>query len=182
MRAGRNYLFSMKKALCILIPLLTLLSACSPAVRFTRPGEIREPPLPKSKGNSRAEWLSVDEQRMMGVINGMKGIPYRWGGTTEKGMDCSGFVMTVFWKAEKIQLPHSSRGMAGYGVSAPKAGLRFGDLVFFKIRSYRINHVGIYVGEGRFAHASSTEGVTITPLDDPYYRDKYVKAKRLFTD
>jgi cell wall-associated NlpC family hydrolase len=172
----------MKAALSVLIPLCLLLSACSPAVRFTRPGDVSEPPMPKSKGAHRAEWLSVDEQRMMDVINRLKGVPYLWGGLTEKGMDCSGFVMAVFWKAEKIQLPHNSREMASYGVGVSRAALRVGDLVFFKIHSYRINHVGIYVGEGRFAHASWIGGVTITNLDDPYYRDKYAKAKRLFTE
>jgi cell wall-associated NlpC family hydrolase len=172
----------MKAALSALLPLCLLLVACSPAVRFARPEEVREPPLPKSNSDVRTEWLSVDEQRMMGVINGMKGIPYQWGGLTEKGMDCSGFVMAVYWKAEKIQLPHNSREMASYGVGVSKGSLRFGDLVFFKIRSYRINHMGIYVGEGRFAHASWIGGVTITNLDDPYYRDKYAKAKRLFTE
>jgi lipoprotein Spr len=95
-------------------------------------------------------------------------------------MDCSGFVKKVFWDAERIELPHNSREQSKYGHKISKSKLKFGDLVFFKIRSFRINHVGIYIGSGRFAHASRTVGVTITDLEDDYYRKKYAIAKRLY--
>lgn len=174
----------------LLLPILSalLLAACSPAVRFTRPGPSIRPntaysgtvPAPTNAG--APQWLNVDQQKMMDVINRMKGIPYKWGGTDERGIDCSAFVQAVFRRSQDIRLPRTSREQSDYGKSVSRDDLKFGDLVFFKIHSFRINHVGIYVGEGMFAHSSWTEGVTVTRLDDSYYSPKYSRARRLFTE
>jgi lipoprotein Spr len=98
--------------------------------------------------------------------------PHRMGGTTKKGIDCSGFVMAVH-KAYDIELPHSSEEQARYGaIIADMDKLKRGDLVFF-YDSYKtshfITHSGIYLGEGEFIHTSSKKGVSIAKIDDPYY-------------
>lgn len=110
---------------------------------------------------------------------GLVGTPYRYGGNTpEGGFDCSGLVGYVFRDAAGLSLPRRSSDIAG--IDAPtvdRDGLAPGDLVFFGRRG--INHVGIYVGEGRFVHAPSTGGtVRMDPLDGPYWRDNYAFAKR----
>ena len=112
---------------------------------------------------------------------GLVGTPYRYGGNTpEGGFDCSGLVGYVFRDAAGVQLPRASREMAA--IDAPKIGndkLQPGDLVFFG-RKRAINHVGIYVGEGRFVHAPNSGGtVRLDALDGHYWKENYLYAKRV---
>ena len=105
------------------------------------------------------------------------------GGTTRKCMDCSGLLVAVFARYD-IRLPHNSEEQAKYGrLIAVKDELRKGDLVFF-IRSYKtqrfITHSGIYLGNNEFIHASSTNGVTITSLDDNWWKGKFIFGTRVF--
>lgn len=111
------------------------------------------------------------------------GVPHCFGGTTKKCMDCSGLLVTAFGRYN-INLPHNSEDQARYGkIIADKGKLLKGDLVFF-IKSYRTNrfitHSGIYIGSNKFIHTSSTKGVTITSLRDPWWRDKFIFGTRIF--
>ncbi len=109
------------------------------------------------------------------------GTPYRWGGASpDKGFDCSGLVSYVFRNAMGIDLPRVSRDQATSGeMVANKSDLAEGDLVFFG-RKGRIDHVGIYVGEGRFVHAPSTgKDVMVSSLEKGYWSGKYMQARRL---
>jgi lipoprotein Spr len=111
------------------------------------------------------------------------GVPHCMGGTTMKCMDCSGLLVTVF-ADHGIELPHSSEEQARYGrVISKMEDLRKGDMVFF-IRSYRtshfITHSGIFLGDNKFIHTSSSNGVTITSLDDPWWNERFLFATRVF--
>ncbi len=111
------------------------------------------------------------------------GVPHCMGGTTSNCMDCSGLLVTTF-AAHKISLPHSSEEQARYGtIIYDVRSLRRGDLVFFT-RSYRtsrfITHSGIFLGDNKFIHTSSSLGVTITPLNDPWWSEKFVFGTRVF--
>jgi len=111
------------------------------------------------------------------------GVPHCMGGTTMKCMDCSGLLFTVFANYG-IQLPHNSEEQARYGkIITGMEELKKGDLVFF-IRTYKTNrfitHSGIYVGNNKFIHTSTSNGVTITSLNDPWWKEKYLFGKRVF--
>lgn len=107
-----------------------------------------------------------------------KGTPYRYGGTTKKGFDCSGFVGKVYKNAFKIQLPRATKDIITKGRKVSKKNLKVGDLVFFRpTRRYR--HVGIYIGNGYFMHSSTSKGVIKSRLDNVYWKKKYRQARRI---
>lgn len=114
------------------------------------------------------------------VIDKTIGTKYVSGGTSTNGFDCSGFTMFVFDKIG-INLPHQSGSQYEMGSAVSRDEMRPGDLVFFNTNGKGVSHVGIYVGDGDFAHASSSRGVTISSLNDSYYVNRYVGAKRIMS-
>jgi cell wall-associated NlpC family hydrolase len=149
--------------------LLLLLAACS----GTEP--VRSPNLP-------APPTTVANNVLIRAI-GLVGTPYHWGGNTpESGFDCSGLVGYVFRSEAGLQLPRTSRAIAA--LDAPKVArddLQAGDLLFFG-RHHRVNHVAIYVGNGRFVNAPVKGGtVRLDHLDGYYWRDHFLFAKRVLT-
>ncbi len=107
------------------------------------------------------------------------GVPYQWGGTTTKGLDCSGFVMVVYNELG-VQLPHSSKLLFATGVAVTRENLREGDLVFFETTGEGVSHVGIYLSDGQFIHAATYPSeVTISNLNEKYWAPKYLGARRI---
>lgn len=124
----------------------------------------------------------VTPEEIIMTARGYLGVPHCMGGTTAKCMDCSGLVFRVF-ATNGITLPHGSEEQARYGKIIPEREMLLpGDLVFF-IRTYStsrvITHSGIYAGEGSFIHTSSSQGVTVTSLDDPYWKERYLFGTRI---
>lgn len=109
------------------------------------------------------------------------GIPYRWGGDNViEGMDCSGFVRAVY-NLCGVNIPRTSREQYKVGELIPKSELQDGDLVFFGASENKINHVGIYVGNGKFVHAPRRgEDIKITSIDENYFEKRFIGAKRYF--
>jgi cell wall-associated NlpC family hydrolase len=110
------------------------------------------------------------------------GTPYQIGGASpENGLDCSGFVRHVFVQMFHTELPHSAIDMGRKGEPVETADLRSGDLVFFNTLQRPFSHVGIYLGESRFVHASSssTGNVMISSLLEPYWSKHYAGARRV---
>lgn len=120
----------------------------------------------------------------MSIVNEGKkylGKPYVWSASGPESFDCSGFTMYVM-NVFGIQLPHQSGSQYNYGFSVEKENLIPGDLVFFSAKSTTgVAHVGIYIGDGNFIHASSgsAKSVTISPLSSNYYTKHYLGARRL---
>ena len=108
------------------------------------------------------------------------GTPYAWGGSSPGGFDCSGFIYYIYSQFG-ISLPRMSEGQFEVGRAISGDNLLPGDLVFFTTYEPGASHVGIYLGGGRFIHASSAAGeVTITPLGKSYYQERYLGARRVW--
>jgi cell wall-associated NlpC family hydrolase len=108
------------------------------------------------------------------------GVPYRLGGISRQGIDCSAFVQILYRDALGLDLPRTTADQVEIGASVPAHELLPGDLVFF--RPYNRNrHVGVYLSRGEFVHASTSNGVMISRLDEPYWKDHYWTARRILS-
>lgn len=118
-------------------------------------------------------------ERLFIAVRDRLGTTYRWGGTTIDGFDCSGFVQYLYEESFQLRMPRTSSDMASLGRVVPRKKLRQGDLVFFSNGGRTIDHVGIYMGDNRFAHVSTSSGVRIDRLDSRYYDKRYACATRI---
>jgi lipoprotein Spr len=107
------------------------------------------------------------------------GTRYKYSGRGSKGIDCSGFVTRVYEDTYCIPLQGGSKDIWCAVKPLEKAELREGDLLFFKIKKGQISHVGIYLGNNKFAHASVKLGVIVSDLDEEYYRKHFYKGGRV---
>lgn len=119
------------------------------------------------------------EDRILGkAIISLLGTPYRFGGDSVKGIDCSAFVQKVFG-CMHVSLPRTAREQFAVGKAVPADEIRRGDLLFFKTYAPHVSHVGIYLGNDLMIHASSCGSVVISPMNSPFYRSRYVGARRI---
>ncbi len=113
------------------------------------------------------------------IAENLKGVPYRYGGVTPKGFDCSGLVHYAYRKAG-IKIPRTTQDLYRVSRRLPIEQAKPGDLLFFKINSRKLSHVGLYAGNGRFIHASTGQNrVADGSLEDPYWRDRLIGIGRL---
>lgn len=117
--------------------------------------------------------------KLYDVIDTWLGTPYRYAGNSMKGVDCSAFARVLYEKAFNVVLEGGSADIVKNVTPVSKNELIEGDLVFFKTRKSRVSHVGVYLGENKFAHASSSSGVMISDLDDPYWKQRYYNGGRI---
>ncbi len=101
------------------------------------------------------------------------GVPYKYGGDTKSGADCSGFITQVFLKVYQLKLPRTAYQLHQQSTSVKTSALKEGDLVFFKINTKETGHAGIYLLDGYFVHASTSRGVTVSKLADAYWTKYY---------
>lgn len=158
----------MKKSFVLLLLFSMLLASCSSTKKVT---------------NATKKPTTISERVVVNALK-YKGVRYRFGGTTKKGMDCSGIVY-VSYLEENVQLPRVSRDMAKRGKKISLRKAKKGDLLFFRTskRGRGINHVGLVVsvknGVLRFIHSTSSRGVIVSSLSEKYWNKAFVKAKRI---
>jgi len=157
----------------LLFILIFSLLAVSLSASFALSAETRHISLSSSR--------ILQEKQFEKKVKDYLGVPYRRGGTSKNGMDCSGFVRTLYDDFFNIELPHSSREQYQFSVLRKISKIRMqpGDLLFFSDKKKkRVNHVGVYLSGGRFIHASSSVGITVSRLNESYWQKRFVGSKR----
>lgn len=151
----------------LLVATVLLLASCTSAPRY-RSG-------PPDSGPREA-----DRQEIVRFARSFVGTPYRSGGTSRNGVDCSGLIVAVYREFD-IRMPRTSLDQSRVGERVDRSKIKPADLVFFKTsRSRPVSHVGIYVGDGKFIHAStSAHKVRIDRLNDDYFRHRFKGARRV---
>jgi len=149
------------------VAVITVLAGCTSAPRY------RSSPVEVSSSD-------VDGSEVVGEAKKYLGVPYRNGGTTTNGLDCSGLVVTVYERFG-VALPRTSHDQSSFGAKVDRSRLEPGDLVFFRTSgTTRISHVGIYSGDGQFIHASTrSKRVKYDRLDNKYFKKRYATARRV---
>lgn len=150
-------------------------------ISLTLMGCSAQPDFQDTTSRSKAP-LSPHEQltknSLLDVYQVWKGAPYRFGGTSRSGVDCSAFVQTTYQQALGLSLPRTTKAQVGLGKEIGYSEANVGDLVFFKT-SPKVRHVGVYLGNKQFMHASTSKGVIISRLDNPYWASKYWHFRRI---
>ncbi|MCO5233084.1 MAG: C40 family peptidase [Chitinophagales bacterium] len=106
--------------------------------------------------------------------------PYRYGGNSKNGIDCSRFVMKMYNDVLGIPTNGTSREIFNKGNTIDKSQLQEGDLVFFRTRGNSVSHVGVYLQDNKFVHSSTSKGVVVSSLNEPYWQRTYYKSARFF--
>lgn len=125
---------------------------------------------------------NADKDELMYKVIEYLNTPYRWGGTSKSGIDCSAFVQTVMYQSLGVLLPRTSIEQSSVGETIAREDLKFGDLLFFDtMNKGRTSHVGIYLEDGYFVHSGSRTGVAVASLDSDFYSRVFLHAKRVVT-
>ena len=154
----RNFLKNRRSCLLVGLVLFLLVSGCASSGATNKSGTV--------------------EARVRAQYARWRGTPYLLGGTTARGIDCSAFVQHVYADAFGIDIPRSTADQAREGRRVQPAQLKAGDLVFFRPPGAS-RHVGIYLENGTFTHASTSQGVTLSSLDQAYWQSAYWTSRRL---
>ncbi len=165
----------------ILILLSAIISSCGSSAKNKAVISEKTKSASKSKKSNSANSKKI--KSIVSYAKSFGGTRYKYGGTTKKGMDCSGLVYTSF-KKENIVLPRTSRTMATQGKPISLKKVAVGDLLFFKTNKRKnvISHVGLVVetkGDIKFIHASTSRGVIVSSLDEKYWNKAFASARRI---
>jgi lipoprotein Spr len=163
----------MRSLLLLLLITLFFIPACRSSARFSTSKSNDNRTIPRDQEILR------ESSFLNNIINQWLHTPYKYGGMSKSGVDCSGFSSIVMQEVYNIKVPRTAEDQYNAGEKIRDAWRAPGDLVFFKnFRGHGIDHVGIFLGNNRFAHASESKGVIVSELDEEYYRKRYVGTCR----
>jgi hypothetical protein len=120
-----------------------------------------------------------DDCKLYEAINSWLGVPYKYGGTDRTGIDCSAFVASIYKDVYGVKLHRSSNDMLRDVTLVSKSQIAEGDILFFSNSKGKVSHVGIYLKDGLFAHASTSNGVSVSRLDDAYWSQHFYRGGRV---
>jgi cell wall-associated NlpC family hydrolase len=183
----------MRRGLGLALAAIFAAAGCSPRPAFRAPirpsdptpigpvaGPVPADPAPDPILTPADSALAHDEtiRRLAAMADAWVGTPYRRGGLDSRGIDCSGLTRTVLAEFG-VGLPRTTAAQRQIGRPVSREEMAPGDLLFFRLGSGRVNHVGVAIGEDRFLHASSTRGVVVDRLNDTYFGRRLVEARRV---
>ena len=184
MRKKSKYLQNIGKLYILLFCTVLISCGSNQKAVFASRTHTKKPSRTDQRSKTYKKPANPQILNIVDYANSFKGTRYKFGGTTKRGMDCSGLVYTAYLK-EDIQLPRRSRDMAKKGVRLRLNQVNIGDLLFFKTGKNKstINHVGLVVdimpGQVRFIHATSSRGVLVSSLNEAYWNTSFVEARRI---
>ncbi len=152
-----------------------------PEIKVKPSSEVDLSKSPSLAPFGRSFITSAQGKQIVSTAQTLMGVPYVFGGNTPGGFDCSGLLQYVF-KMNGLTIPRLADEQYNLGKAAKPNQLTAGDLVFFTTYTAGVSHCGIYVGEGKFLHASSSKGVKIDSLDNEYWRPRFVGARKIVVD
>jgi len=154
--------------------IIFILNACTSTARYKA--------IKKSRQNNhqpQKQSYSRNNSQLQNYIQDWIGTPYKYGGLSKRGIDCSGFTLTIYNEVYNYKLPRTALDQFKTGKKINSALITEGDLVFFRgVRGTGIDHVGIYLENNKFIHASTSAGVVISELSEEYYKIRFVGACR----
>lgn len=171
-----------KSSFCLgLVFLATLFSSCGSSHKLNNT-YYSKPSPPIFSGSAFVKKYSAElgvqlnegiNKDLIETVADWIGVPYKYGGESKGGADCSGFITQVFLKVYQMELPRTAYQLHQQSKSVKTSVLREGDLVFFKINTKETGHAGIYLLDGYFVHASTSRGVMVSRLADAYWTKYY---------
>ncbi|MGZ9899925.1 C40 family peptidase [Shewanella gaetbuli] len=168
----------MKYLTCLIIMLG--LSACSSVPddnTSKQPSSTSASTAPSN--NATVHHPQWNEKSLSAFYQQWKGTPYRFGGLSKRGLDCSGLVYLAYQDILGERVGRTVKSQQSLGKEVARANLQIGDLVFFRVNR-NTRHVGVYMGNNQFLHVSTKKGVIISALDNPYWAPKYKFSKRFY--
>ena len=183
----------MNEKFCKLVVRLIALTVCCVSIlscSSTRPNQnFRSVTTNKSQSSQSSSVFqdsrNLDSRSTRQTLNHLnqfykqwKGTPYRYGGISKNGIDCSGFVYLAFRQLFEVNLPRMTESQRQVGINVQRKNLQVGDMVFFKTGK-KVLHVGIYTGNDQFVHASTSIGVTKSSLSNQYWSPRFLGARRI---
>jgi len=167
----------MKKFVSIIV-ITTILLSCGGGKKATS-NKRNDYIISKYAGILQTPKSEINNIKLYAFIDDWYGIKYKYGGMSKSGVDCSGFCNVLYSYVYKKQIRRTTSQLSKDINKTSKKKLKEGDLVFFNISRKKNSHVGVYLRNSRFVHASSSKGVIISSLDNPYYKKAYNKGGRL---
>jgi len=160
--------------------ILVIFSACKSNSRLHKTLPVQGSDFYESYSQKLGYELDGSEnKKLIETVHAWLGVPYKYGGCTKDGTDCSCFVSSLYKDVFGITLPRKSEEIKQKSKPIEKEILQQGDLVFFKITGEKVSHVGIYISKGHFVHATTSKGVMINSLDENYYKKYYLASGRM---
>ncbi|MGY6561543.1 MAG: C40 family peptidase [Luteibaculaceae bacterium] len=159
----------------LLFVLAAGLSSCSSKKNLAAVGSTDTNPYKEYKPSE----VNFSNKKLEQFTKSWYGTPYKFGGMDKKGTDCSGFTHLLLKEVYGLEAPRNTRDLADQAKAISTKKLKEGDLVFFNIAGKKTSHVGVYIQNDKFVHASTKAGVTISSLQNPYYKKHFAKAARL---
>jgi lipoprotein Spr len=127
----------------------------------------------------KVETKNISDKTLANFISDWYGVTYKYGGSDKHGIDCSHFAARLYADVYNKKIMGAANSIEPLTTSVKVEELQVGDLVFFKIQQNKVSHVGVYIGDNKFVHASTQRGVIISDLNEAYYKKYFYKAGKL---